>query len=187
MNKQHGIYIPPFKIPTLKKIPNCQVEIWEKKYEQIWNLNASTEFRSAFFKKPVACLKSPFKKTYWIDIDCKIEGDLSPLFNLLSFGIELVVQPISTKDNKILFSSGVIGFTQNANILSHWNKLASKYSHLFPGDQEPLSLAISTYTPLLMHLPEIYNWSYLYPKRKDTVITHYHGNGKSQIPGMNQA
>ncbi len=178
--KQHGIYIPPFPIPPLNEIPKEMKKTWESHYKQIWNFDASTEFRSAFFKKPIACLNSPFAKTFWIDLDCKVDGDISPLFNLLSFGIEISALPIGAKENELLFNSGVVGFTQNAQVIQRWAAL-SKENHLFPGDQEALSKAIHTLSSPYIELPEIYNWSYLNGEHKNTVITHYHGNGKSQI------
>src|SRR5579862_7309437 len=38
--------------------------------------------RHAWFKKPLACLQSPFVKSLWIDLDCEIRGQLDPLFDL---------------------------------------------------------------------------------------------------------
>ena len=38
--------------------------------------------RTAWLKKPLACLQSPFKRSIWIDLDCEVRGSIAELFEL---------------------------------------------------------------------------------------------------------
>ena len=44
--------------------------------------DAFWQCRNAWFKKPLACLQSPFKRTIWVDLDCEVRRELGELFAL---------------------------------------------------------------------------------------------------------
>jgi hypothetical protein len=162
--------------------------LWEKVYGKgIW------DFRPVWFKKPYACIKSPFEKTIWIDLDCQINADLAPLFTLLDLGAEISVfnngqahQKSLSDLNLILnkeahYSSGVIAFQKNSSVILKWIDLALESSDMFAGDQEALSRAIFLENPSIINLPSIYNWSWELPQNENAHIIHFGGQGKYKI------
>lgn len=186
--KGKGLYVClPESPPHKESISQENKALWGEIYGNIW------PFRNAWHKKPTACLHSPFEKTLWIDLDCKIQGDLAPLFHLLFFGIEIILRPEHrliqernlqkgiTMVGETTYNSGVIGFIKEAPILLHWQQILSSSPSSFPGDQEALSRAIHLHPPRLAHLPDIFNWDWLSPPPPDVVITHYYGKGKVEI------
>jgi hypothetical protein len=171
----------PFFQNNEAHIPEERKKLWEETHgKSIW------QSRHFWYKKPFACLKSPFKKTIWIDIDCRVEKNLSGLFDLLQQDVELAIcKDTLTPFNLILkrptYNSGVIAFHQNSPIISKWVELASTQFDQFLGDQDALSHAITQTDSPFYELDPIYNWSWHFPESKETVITHFHGNGKSKI------
>lgn len=171
----------PFFQNNEKHIPEERKKLWEETHgKSIW------ESRDSWYKKPFACLKSPFKKSIWIDLDCRVEKNLSGLFNLLELGIDLAIcKDILTPFNRILkrptYNSGVIAFHQNSLIIPRWVELASTHFDEFLGDQDALSEAIIQTDAPIFELDPIYNWSWHFPKSEESVITHFHGDGKSKI------
>lgn len=182
--KERGIYVS-FPLNKVEK-PIEAKAAWELLYgEQFW------DFRSSWFQKPLACLNSPFNKTIWIDMDCRVEGDFSAFFNLLHFGVEIALlkeqegsqqtgQELGILERgEISYNSGVVGFIKNAPTIDLWAKLGSTH---FPGDQQALSRSIHLLKPPLIELPEIYNWSFTFPHNPQAIITHFHGpKGKMHI------
>jgi len=61
-----------------------------KNYENICGPKCQ-KHRFPWFKKPFACLKTPFEKSLWIDLDCQIEGSIAPIFNALDNETELAL------------------------------------------------------------------------------------------------
>lgn len=62
-------------IKEQSQIDIAVVEEWNKAYgRDFWNA------RIAWFKKPFACLQTPFLRTLWIDLDCEIRGSIQSLF-----------------------------------------------------------------------------------------------------------
>lgn len=168
-------------------IPSKKKELWEQLYGKgIWN------FRPKFLKKPKACRLSPFLQSIWIDLDCRVLGDVTPLFTLLQLDIEIALQKSPPDYQRMRqemgllqlgeyhFSSGVIAYHRDAPVIEKWVELA-RQSEEFPADEEALSRAIFLTSPRLLELPEIYNWSWKNPPNKDAVMVHYHGKGKLQL------
>jgi hypothetical protein len=172
----------PFFQNNEKNIPIERKKLWEETHgTSIW------QFRHAWFKKPFACQKSPFKKSIWIDLDCRVEKNLSELFNLLESEIDIAIckdllTPFNFLDpSRTTYNSGVIAFTQKSSIISKWVELASHHFDDFLGDQDALSEAIIQIDAPIYELDSIYNWSWHFPSNEETVITHFHGNGKAKL------
>ena len=189
--KERGSYInlPPFSIPHENEICELKKEQWENRCgKELWFC------RSAWFKKPLALLHSPFSLSVWLDLDCQINGSLEPLFNSLVFGadIGLVREPLALQlyeqekglllPGEINYNSGVIAFRQGATILDHWMREATENNETYIGDQSALSRAIFLHRPELIELPTHYNWLRSQGENPDALIYHFvSGEGKIEI------
>ncbi|MCH9613340.1 MAG: hypothetical protein SP1CHLAM54_03390 [Chlamydiia bacterium] len=152
---------------------------WEDDFGTgIWRL------REAFLQKPKALLEGPFEQGIWIDIDCKVEGNIEPLLNCLTFGVELALAPDASENGEQVkhYSSGVIVYQKQAPILQAWLARIKKDDALFLGDQLYLSDVIENNEPLIFKMPSIYNWHRRAGENKDAMITHFGGGlGKIEI------
>ncbi|MCX6988534.1 MAG: hypothetical protein NTZ52_03390 [Chlamydiae bacterium] len=170
-------------------IPCTQKEKWENRMGKgFWSV------RSAWFKKPLTLLQSPFDISLWIDLDCQINGSLEPLFNSLLFGgeIGLVKEPhfltTELKDNGFLmqdalnFNSGVIVFRKQTNILHQWAMEAIEHHAQHIGDQDALNHALLNHQSHIIELPIEYNWIRHLGPNKKALIYHFTGSpGKIKI------
>ena len=150
-------------------------------------------FRAVWFKKPLALLHSPFPLSLWVDLDCEVKGNLSPLFSALQFGadISLVEEPGYTQEksrelqfilpDEITYNCGIIAFKKNVPILHQWIDLATKDNSDFLADQDALSRAIYLNRPRLFTLPSIYNWKLSQGHNEEALILHYAGSAKSSL------
>jgi hypothetical protein len=151
-----------------EEIDSHLVASWEDYYgEQFW------VSRRAWFKKPLACLQSPFKRTLWVDLDCEIVGSLGPLFETCQHpsGIALAKDQIAPT-----YNSGVIAFRRNLDLLKEWADQSFQKTDTFRGDQDLLSALILQKKMLINELPPIYNWSVGFGKNKQAVIYHWLGD-----------
>ncbi len=171
--KEKGVLISlPNVIHDLKAVPKQKMDEWESRAGSgIWPM------RPAWFKKPIACLASPFSKTIWIDLDCEIKGCLDSLFHYLAFGIEIGL----CKDERETYNSGVIAFRKDAEILQRWAEAALERNDAFMGDQDVLSEAIAQHRPPFIELPANYNWPKNRGPNPDAIIVHYIGPWKIEI------
>ena len=88
--KERGNFItlgvPDIFVKVKEEIKDPLVRDWESLYgRKFWPR------RHAWFKKPMACLKSPYLRTIWCDLDCEVRGPLQALFDFCenSSGIAL--------------------------------------------------------------------------------------------------
>lgn len=115
-----------------------------------------------WFKKPSAMMKaSKFAdQICWLDTDCEIKGDLTPIFNTiepnkLSMGID---HPWTKRSNEKWHNSGVVAFQGVPNILSDWASMVAR--NPIDGDQQVLHHMIKSGMKRLIHindLPHKYN------------------------------
>lgn len=134
--------------------------------------------RHAWFKKPLACLQSPFHTSIWIDLDCQIQGSLSGLFNLYGECLTIAKDPC----HSLSYNSGVMVFNHGLNVIETWADQAFERNHEFRGDQDLLSAIIHEQNVQITELPAIYNWSRCSTPNAEAIIMHWHGpQGKSQI------
>lgn len=138
--------------------------------------------RSAWFKKPLACMRSPFKRTLWVDLDCQICGSLAPLFSLTVESIAMARDHEISARKIPVYNSGVIRFDQGNRVIAQWAKAAVEQNHLFRGDQDVLNALIAEKGIGVTEIPEIFNWSRMKEKNLSAVVLHWHGpHGKSVI------
>ena len=161
-----------FSIAQKEDLPSSLAQEWENVFDsQVW------AYRNVWFKKPLACLLSPYSKSIWIDLDCEIRGSIASLFPLCENPSE-----ISAAKVFFHFNSGVFVFKKEAPIIRDWAIQSIQNNHLFSGDEEVLSSIIENKKLPIQELPLIYNWSRLYPDNPDAVILHWHGKyGKAVI------
>lgn len=146
---------------------------WEEAYgKQFW------ENRNGWFKKPMACLKTPFQKTIWLDLDCEVRSSLQEIFSFCehSSGVAIAQELNDPPHQRGGVNSGVIVFKHGVPLLEEWAREALECNHLYPGDQDILTVLIGDFAPL----PHIYNWSRCYEENPQAVILHWHGrHGKT--------
>lgn len=160
--------LPP--LPPLKPVSPENKKLWEARAGSgIW------PFRAAWFKKPLAFLRSPFPLSLWIDLDCEIRGNLEPLFNALALGADIALVPERQEHPKdeAVYNSGVVAFRQNSAILHEWADLCLNANEKFMGDQNALSWAIHLHRPPLALLPDHYNWTMDRGFQDEALILHY--------------
>lgn len=136
--------------------------------------------RSAWFKKPLACLLSPFRRSLWIDLDCQIHGPLNALFPLCNHSLAMAREDFDSHTEG--YNAGVIAFKHGDPVIEDWANRSYLCSHQFRGDQDVLNALIREQNLAIAELPQIYNWSRLKEKNPHAIILHWHGpQGKSEI------
>ena len=155
--------------------PNVSKKWAGNNVEEFW------EWRNTWFKKPLACLLSPFQRTIWLDLDCEVRGALLPLFRYSFAMAKDQLQP----QNYINYNSGVIAFHRNHPLLRDWADGCLRLHRDFRGDQEVLSYLIANKKAKIAILPPRFNWSRLRKDNPRAIVLHWHGAvGKSVIRHM---
>jgi hypothetical protein len=166
---------------------------WEKKWEHQGEKGNLWAFRKAIFKKPSALLASPFHRTLWLDLDCQVRQDLSPLFSFPIFSLKL--SAASWEENICLdehgkkiaaypqYNSGVLLYEKDSLLLHLWAKTVQEEGMRAQYDDDLLSSLIKVVGQSEMSLPLIYNWDpFLWGESEDACIYHWIGSkGKKQI------
>ncbi len=185
--KEKGTLIPITPELSLLPIASSLVSLWEKTIGPgLWKV------RSQWFKKPFACLASPFTKTLWIDLDCEIRGSLSPLFQETRPHFSIAAESDScqhhfqtqglTYPDEITYNSGVIAFTKNHPILLDWKTEVCQKNNLHMGDQNALSRVLWNKKHPFTSLAIKYNWDPNLGPNTEALIFHWSAmSGKKQI------
>lgn len=177
-------------------VSNKKVTSWEgHKNLNVW------EARLAWFKKPFACLSTPFDKTLWIDLDCQVRNSLAPLFGLCdSFSqMSLVKEPDNVinehyKNGDLLegekeYNSGVIAFKHGASLIQRWAKKILEDNHILRGDQEVITRLLFTENIKIFEIPKNYvQRAEFYPQLQkicavdpSNIVLHWCGTNKMFI------
>lgn len=176
--KKRGILIP--RLPPLSK--DAPPWIYEGRQ---W---ATDPLPSQFtwFEKPFLMQQSPFRKTVWLDLDCEVLGDLSPLFFFELQGTKFAATNLSnsfkmfSEDKQECMeikrvNSGVIVYEKGSELLDFWAELTRKTYLNFFSDDCILAFAISKYSFPLARIPCKYNWLILWGKNPEALILHWEG------------
>ncbi len=160
-----------------EEIDASHIQAWENLYgKQFW------VHRTGWFKKPMACLLSPYDRTIWIDLDCEVRGSLNNLFAMADHPSGIAM----AQDIHAGFNSGVIIFKKGLPLIQAWAQEALHANHLFAGDQDIVSKIIAEKKLEIGELSPLYNWSRIKGDSKDAVIYHWHGrHGKAVIAMLN--
>jgi hypothetical protein len=171
--------LPDIFVAERHEIDASSIDKWENTF--------GTDFwirRNGWFKKPMACLLSPYQKTIWIDLDCEVRSSIKPLFAHADHpsGIALAKDIHDPLSNGKGYNSGVIVFKRGLPLIEKWADEALKSNHLFAGDQDILTKLIFDHELTISELPLIYNWSRCSGENPDAAIYHWHGrHGKTVI------
>lgn len=169
------LWVPDVFVKERSELDPTLVSHWESRSSrELW------ESRAPWFKKPLACLASPYQRSLWIDLDCEIRGPLSPLFAHCNHpsGLSLFLE----NPEEQIFNAGVICFRWGLSLFEEWAQQALLVNHLHRGDQELLSHLILQHRLSIGHLPPLYNWSRCREEPANPLIYHWHGAiGKSII------
>lgn len=139
-----------------------------KEWEEVYG-SSYGQARKAWFKKPLACLLSPFEKTIWMDLDCEVLSSIELIFTYLedkqlAIALDRVpaipegFAPDRDLENRLIFNGGVIVFRKGSELVKEWARIALTESHLYWGDDYILSSIIHRMQEKVEILPPIYNW-----------------------------
>lgn len=137
-----------------------------------------------WFNKPVAIREAPFDCTVWIDIDCEIRGDIGRIFEYARKGFAVTRDPYAAKRclNTDPIASGVVGVTNNNQILDKWIDTTMAQCSRFRGDQEILNSFVNASSPGVVVMPPVYQWLRLDGDNPEALIMHWTGpTGKDII------
>lgn len=154
------------------------IQEWEKNYtDAVWHL------RHAWFKKPLACLQSPFQRSLWLDLDCEVLGPLDDLFDFCCAESQIGIMREFAHSHhprfhpEALYNSGVIVFEHNAPLIEKWACGAIELTDRFGGDDVLISHLINVLKIPVEEIPEIYNWRISQGINLNAVIWHWHRDG----------
>ncbi len=178
----------PFDKPSFCKPLSKEAGI---EAEQIYG-KSCFQARNAWFKKPSACLLSPFSKTLWLDLDCEVLSSLDSVFLFLEHGRELAVNygyaenlpKVLEKASAVgtVCNSGVFLFSKGSQLLQKWEKIALEESDRYLGDECILSTLLAESLETVSFLPEEYNWRMCRGVPVNAKIIHWKGEwGKKYI------
>ena len=165
----------PFQEKTQDEVlSSLVIQKWEKSYGKSY-----LKARKAWFKKPAACLLSPFEETLWIDLDCEVVTSIDSVFSFLE-GKEVAAALDPGSDE--VFNSGVVAFRKGSTLIKKWKDLAQSNGDEFWGDDRVLSKVIEGNLDKVATLPEGYNWRISQGIPMCAKIIHWCGQwGKSYI------
>lgn len=168
----------PLQVQPKSKIAKDHLKLWKKQYRgPLWTA------REAWFKKPGACLLSPYDVSLWLDLDCEVCGSLDSLFAEWDPKMELVIGRQDFRlDQSIVYNSGVILFRKKAPFLAKWDLLSHTLNGTRMGDQNVLTeILLEGKTPF-KELSPYYNWLMYSGIEPGIVIAHWAaGWGKEYI------
>ena len=170
-------------------ITDLTMQIVRENVHAVMDLTKAEE--KGWFKKPLSMLKSPSKKTVWIDTDCEVRENTDDIFDLIEPEKLLMAkdEPWIWRRGHLWHNSGVVGFQDKPVILYQWVK-AVKQNPL-DGDQEVLDKILSPITKIkyITDLPNKYNVLRLQLEKDgygvEVKIAHWTGQkGKIKISEM---
>ena len=148
-----------------------------------------------WFKKPKSMYHCPATKCVWIDSDCQVLGDISPIFDMLKPNKLNMVEdkPWTLRRRETWYNSGVVGFINKPHILVEWIKQVEQNPKV--GDQEVLHSMLDPLSQLtyINPLPNEYNWLRIQIENdnqdsQNKKIVHWTGQkGKERIKEMMNA
>ena len=137
-----------------------------------------------WFKKPLAILGTPFKRVFWIDLDCEIRGNLRPMFDFANNKIAVTLDPHNPwVKTKRVIATGVVGVTHGEPIMIDWAKRCMANTGL-RGDQEVLNKILNDNKlwGRVEVMPPEWQWLRIDGDSPRAIIMHWTGSrGNSYI------
>jgi len=117
-----------------------------------WTYLHTNEKRKPWFQKPQFFRQTPFQNTIWIDLDCEVRKNLTPLFTLLQnapsgfvISEDLPRATQARKEKKILsedqkaYMAGVVAFKKTSLLIQKWADACAEQNDQFYSDQDVLN------------------------------------------------
>ena len=170
-------------------ITDLSLQIVRENVHAVMDLTKTEE--KGWFKKPLTMLKSPSKKTVWLDTDCEVRENTDDIFDLIESEKLLMArdEPWTWRRGHLWHNSGVVGFQDKPVILYQWVKAIKENPE--EGDQEVLDKILSPITKIkyIKDLPNSYNVLRIQLEKDgyggEIKIAHWTGqNGKIKIASM---
>lgn len=126
--------------------------------------------RLEWFKKPLACLKSPYKRTIWFDLDCQIFHSIAPIFDEcekighLALAEEPPMIRYFHENEGVLqagqmeYNTGVIVFKHGISLIQDWARKCLESNKQYRGDQEVFAYLVYEKQFEVNAMPPRYNW-----------------------------
>ncbi len=156
---------------------------WEMHYDP-----SLKNIRQNCFKKPFACLTSPYKQTLWIDLDCEIIKGLDDLFTYCSPTSQVgLVQEVETNHYPrwspgVFYNGGVIAFVHGCDLIAQWAQECRVRNDKYCFDDNILSALINEQQLNITELPPECNWKFIWGFNMNAIIVHWATNaGKNFI------
>jgi len=167
---------PEGLIKPKEEIDPKQSSIWEEKYPgDLW------EGRTEWFAKPFLLLKSPYKRTIWMDLDCEVRRPIDKLFEYADKDDGFSILRFQVKDLDI-YNTGVIVCRHGSSIPQKWASHTQENNHKHFGDETVLMEMLENENLTITPHPLLYNWPTIIPQDPNTVIRHHAGGyGKTRI------
>lgn len=175
------VSLPPldFLIQDKSDVSSINAALWEAKYgDNFWH------YRKAWFKKPLACLLSPYFRTLWLDLDCEVLGSLKPIFEIVCGvgSLALARDSVDSNGPYTIYNSGVLAFERGLELFPRWATDSLEKNSEYRGDQDLLSKLIFELKVRVCELSPIYNWNVGFGENDKAVICHWVGEwGKKVI------
>lgn len=158
---------PPLFVRDREEVEPKVYGEWEARYpDTFWTA------REAWFKKPQACLSSPFEKTFWLDLDCQVVASIEGIWR----GWDTMALAKDFSPSAALYNSGVIGFRKNHPLIAAWASQALERNGLFRSDQDLLYQIIRERNEPIFELSPLYNWAVGFGEKPDVAIYHWLGD-----------
>ncbi len=185
-----GILIPESQIDPLSPFPQEIGWLYQKKK---WKCKGCPPIPNDIsFRKPLIMQQSPFERSLWLDLDCQVVGNLTPLFSMKLPPTKLAVRSSAAlfemesideceKMNVASCNSGVILFEKESYLLHFWCHLVQQARNSFCVDDQLLAFAIHKYLVPVGEFSLKNNWLSRWGLNKNAVIIHWAGAEEKNV------
>lgn len=152
----------------------------------VWN------HRPVWFTKAFSLFETPYEKTIWIDLDCEVKKNLSPLFHYAEYGDGFAITTDAPdyvqhfKEIKALHPEavgmqvGVFAFRCNSPVLDAWLKHCYENHDQEFSEQTALSHVLYHHAFKTYDITSEYNWLYPENPNPDAAIVHHTGASRKR-------
>ena len=146
--------------------------------------------RKQWFKKPFALAKTPFRRTLWLDVDCEVKANLSPVFAMNHLVAAPLMHPAAeahlldmgaVPKGQKNYSSGMILYDREAPLINLFKQFAAKENHKFLGDQDLFSHLAHKYQFEVGEMPSVMHCEIRCGLDHRALVWHYTGDQKSLL------
>jgi len=150
-----------------------------------------------WFKKPLGCLQSVFRKTVWLDTDVEVMADIGPLFDYTDLAATIDRgTPQQWKDalpgDATIYNTGCISYDWGESVIQKWAMIVMLMRELQPiegrlliptGDQECFAMAVRKYAKdRIQQMPPEHHALRLGGDPARAIVKHWTGpDGKTEI------